>query len=156
MEFGFKARVPLANGRLDRTEVDLKLGNLLIEAKLTETDFQAKTIAIVNSYQNFAKVFDRRTLPRTGGKYLGYQLIRNVLAAHVHRCSFCLMSDARRPDLREAWYAIMRCVKPAELRVRCKIITWQELAEVLPCTLQEFLREKYGIGADPLTNDNFW
>ena len=34
-EFGYKARVPLRSGRLDRTEVDLKLGNVLIEAKLT-------------------------------------------------------------------------------------------------------------------------
>jgi hypothetical protein len=27
--FGFKARVPLANGELDRTDVDLRLGNQL-------------------------------------------------------------------------------------------------------------------------------
>jgi hypothetical protein len=40
----------------------------------------------------------------------------------------------------------MRCVRPADLRVRCKILTWQELAAVLPRALQEFLDEKYGIG----------
>ena len=60
------------------------------------------------------------------------------------------MADARRPDLREAWYAVMRCVKPADLRVRCKMITWQEVSEVLPCRLQDFLREKYGIGDQSL------
>src|SRR5581483_7910802 len=38
LQFGFKARVPLANGKFDRTEVDLRMGDLLIEAKLTETD----------------------------------------------------------------------------------------------------------------------
>jgi len=32
--FGFRARVPLANGRADRTEVDMKLGGLLVESKL--------------------------------------------------------------------------------------------------------------------------
>jgi len=39
--FGYKARVPLVNGRFDRTDVDLRLGNLLVEAKLTEGDFQS-------------------------------------------------------------------------------------------------------------------
>ena len=29
----------LANGKFDRTEVDLRLGNLLVEAKLTEGNF---------------------------------------------------------------------------------------------------------------------
>jgi len=39
-EFGYKARVPLLGGRTDRTEVDMKLGRLLVEAKLTESDFR--------------------------------------------------------------------------------------------------------------------
>ncbi|HMK22633.1 MAG TPA: hypothetical protein VK466_09880, partial [Terriglobales bacterium] len=34
-EFGFRARVPLGSGQGDRTEVDMRLGNLLVEAKLT-------------------------------------------------------------------------------------------------------------------------
>src|SRR5207302_6658499 len=38
--FGYKARVPLVNGKFDRTEIDLRLGGLLIEAKLTESGFQ--------------------------------------------------------------------------------------------------------------------
>ena len=38
--FGYRARVPLSNGRADRTEVDFRLGVPLIEAKLTENDFQ--------------------------------------------------------------------------------------------------------------------
>ena len=39
-QFGFRPRIPLRNGRTDRTEIDMKLGDLLVEAKLTETDFQ--------------------------------------------------------------------------------------------------------------------
>src|SRR5258708_40368135 len=35
-QFGVPARVPLANNRGDRTEVDMRLGKLLVEAKLTE------------------------------------------------------------------------------------------------------------------------
>lgn len=62
--FGWKARVPLANGRVDRTEVDMRWGNLLIEAKLTEGDFQCREIAITQSYRDFDTIFDRDLLPR--------------------------------------------------------------------------------------------
>ena len=44
-EFGWKARVPLKNGRFDRTEVDLRWGGLLVEAKLTEADFQRDALS---------------------------------------------------------------------------------------------------------------
>jgi hypothetical protein len=47
--------------------------------------------------------------------------------------------------LREAWFEVLAAVKPAELRVRLSVLTWQELAEYLPVELQEFLDWKYGI-----------
>ena len=146
-EFGVKARVPLTNGRFDRTEVDMRLGHLLVEAKLTESDFQRKDLAVLAAYRDFDAVFDRESLPRAGNSCLGYQLIRNVLAAHANRYSFCVMLDARRPDLREIWFTVMRCVTDYELRVRCQVLTWQELAATLPQKLQSFLNEKYGIVA---------
>jgi hypothetical protein len=144
-EFGLKARVPLKNGKFDRTEVDMRLGHLLVEAKLTEPNFQKKDVAFVNAYRDLARVFDCDALPRAGDSILGYQLIRNVLAAYANQCAFCVMLDARRPDLREAWYSVMRCVTDYELRVRCQMLTWQELAAALPGKLQSFLNEKYGI-----------
>jgi hypothetical protein len=157
-EFGFRARVPLLDGKFDRTEVDMRLGSLLVEAKLTEADFQSREREIVESYRDFAEVFDRKALPvwprstiRDRGskthatRYISYQLIRNVLAAKANNCAFCVLCDARRPDLLQAWYEIMRCVRPVELRVRCKALTWQELAAVLSRRLQLFLDEKYGI-----------
>jgi hypothetical protein len=81
------------------------------------------------------------------GGYLSYQLIRNVLAAHAAGCSFCVLHDERRPDLREEWFRVMAAVKNAEMRVRLKVLTWQELAALLPDDLQEFLDVKYGIVA---------
>jgi hypothetical protein len=217
--FGWKARVPLASGRSDRTEVDMRLGSLLVEAKLTEGDFQTKAAAVVEAYRDFDAVFERELLPRVelatkrrreatefpedysqdfveGGDeewlldegsekhasgagafahsegadgrrnaltnrprldrelssssdvevgYAGYQLIRNVLAAYAEGCSFCVVHDDRRPDLREAWFEVLAAVKPAELRVRLSVLTWQELAEYLPEALQGFLDWKYGI-----------
>lgn len=191
-EFGWRARVPLGNGRFDRTEVDMRWGGLLVEAKLTEADFQTRTAAVVEAYRDFDAVFDRELLPRmemrTARKrtavefaeeftqewegegdaelaqafqaeiverarqqepaepgYLGYQLIRNVLAAHAQGCSFCVVHDERRPELRDAWFRVIAAVKSAELRVRLKVLTWQELAAMLPEELQGFLDTKYGI-----------
>jgi hypothetical protein len=220
--FGWKARVPLAGGRSDRTEVDMRWGDLLVEAKLTEGDFQSRAAAVVEAYRDFDAVFDRELLPRVqlavrrrreaaefpedysqeiedateklialkghdfsraasvakstwalapegcfspipleiadsstsseyaaslAGEsgYASYQLIRNVLAAYAQRCSFCVVHDQRRPDLREAWFEVMAAVKSAEMRVRLKVLTWQELAAMLPEGLQEFLDLKYGI-----------
>ena len=144
-EFGHKARVPLLNNKFDRTEVDMRFGSLLVEAKLTENDFQSQESALVNRYRDLEAVFDVRSLPRSGSRYLCYQLIRNVLAAHASEASFCVIADARRPDLIEAWHTIMRCVRHAELRTRCKVLTWQELSKALPRKLQKFLEVKYGI-----------
>lgn len=147
-EFGWRARVPFAAGGADATEVDMRLGNLLAEAKLTESDFQTtRDPAQVERYRDFADVFERRRLPRAGRQYLSYQLIRNVLAAYVHDCSFCVLLDQRRPDLREAWFAVLQAVRPLELRLRCKVLSWQELAGTAPARLQAFLEEKYGIAA---------
>jgi hypothetical protein len=199
--FGWKARVPLANGRFDRTEVDMRFGSLLVEAKLTESDFQTREASIVEAYRDFDSVFDPELLPQVelvsarrrdavefpesysqefesvidttlpmaelreiqevsasnlaaeaynAGRasvqgYLGYQLIRNVLAAYATNSSFCVIHDERRPDLREAWFDVMGAVRSAEMRTRLKVVTWQELAAYLPEELQEFLDLKYGI-----------
>jgi hypothetical protein len=197
-EFGWKARVPLASGRFDRTEVDMRWGGLLVEAKLTETDFQMRAAKVVEGYRDFDAVFEREMLPRgelraarrrtavefaeeftqeweeAGAEpgieadeiarefqagivarareaepveagYAGYQLIRNVLAAFASGTSFCVVHDARRPDLREQWFEVMRAVKSAEMRTRCKVMTWQELAGLAGAGLREFLELKYGI-----------
>lgn len=144
-QFGYKARVPLLRGRSDQTEIDMKLGCLVVEAKLTEPDFQKKNRSVVESYRDLEMVFTVGELPRSGEQYFSYQLIRNVLAAHASELSFCVIADARRPDLIEAWHRIMRCVRHAELRTRCKVLTWQELSVALPGKLKAFLDVKYGI-----------
>ncbi len=145
--FGFKARVPFKPGLLDRTEVDLKIGNLLIEAKLTESDFQTADREVVRGYRDFKNTFDIKALPATKGRLLSYQLIRNVLAAYAMGCSFCVLLDERRPDLIDQWFRVMSSVKVPELRLRCKVLTWQELTFVLPTALQDWLESKYAITA---------
>jgi hypothetical protein len=143
--FGFSARVPLANGNVDRTEIDMKVGPLLVEAKLTESDFQTRAAERVNTYRDLNQVFCCPELPRVAERYGSYQLIRNVLAAHTRGLSFCVLLDSRRPDLLEAWYCVMKCVRIPDLRTQCKVLTWQELSQVLSSDVQEFLKLKYGI-----------
>jgi len=185
--FGVKAGVPLLNGRStrtnlkDRTEIDLQLGNLFVEAKLTESDFQTAAPRLIERYRDFETVFDLGRLPH---KLLyahaahppaedysqleepsstlplleptekpsrtvinGYQLIRNVLAAYAADASFCVLCDARRHDLIEIWYSVLSAVHRPTFAGRLKLLTWQELAAVLPEDLQQFLELKYGIGS---------
>src|SRR4051812_1258421 len=112
-EFGVKARVPLRCGKFDRTEVDMRVGDLLVEAKLTESDFQTKREELVERYRDLHEVFDVRMLPRSEKGVRGYQLIRNVLAAYATKQRFCVILDKRRPDLIEQWHVIQRAVKLA-------------------------------------------
>jgi hypothetical protein len=144
-EFGFKPRTPLQNGRFDNTEIDMRLDQLLVEAKLTESDFQSARPGLISRYRDIETVFDLSELPSRDGKYRGYQLIRGTLAAYATGSSFCVFCDSRRADLIEGWYAVMRAVRPIELRCRLKLLTWQELAVALPGDLQRFLADKYGI-----------
>jgi hypothetical protein len=144
-QFGFMPRIPLVSGAVERTEVDMKLGEVLFEAKLTEGDFQTQEARIVGQYRDLKAVFECRKLPRRGKNYASYQLLRKVLAAHALNLSFCVLLDARRQDLLEQWYRVMRCMRSTTLRTRCKVLTWQELAVCLPAALRKFLLVKYGI-----------
>lgn len=146
-QFGFHPLLALKKGHVDRTEIDMKVGGLLVESKLTETGFQPAREQLVTRYVDLEAVFDVEMLPFAYGRFASYQLVRGVLAAAFHACSFCVLCDARRPELIENWFQVMTAVRDAHLRSRLKIITWQELATTLPARLQEFLREKYGIEA---------
>jgi hypothetical protein len=113
----------LVTGTVERTEVDMKLDDVLFEAKLTEGDFQVQDARIVHQYRDLKEVFECRKLPRQGKRYVSYQLVRNVLAAHALDLSFCVLLDVRRQDLLEQWYRVMRCIRSATLRTRCKVLT---------------------------------
>ena len=144
-EFGFRPRIPLVSGRGDATEIDMKLGNLLVEAKLTETGFQSAPERLLHRYRDFEEIFDLDELPRIGDAFQGYQLIRGALGAYAGRCSFLLLCDGRRIDLIERWHEILRAVRSYTFRSCLKLLTWQEISATLPRRMQQFLDEKYGI-----------
>lgn len=140
--FGHRARVPLLRSRTDRTEIDMRLGDLFVEAKLTETDFQFAPLRRLEAYVGF----DRQLLDITSRGVRSYQLIRGVLAAYAQfSAHFCVLCDADRSDLIEAWYGIIRAVRSFQMQARLRLLTWQEVASTLPPLLRVFLAEKYGI-----------
>ena len=147
-EFGFRPAIPLRGGKTDRTEIDMRVADLLVEAKLTETGFQNAPARMIERYRDFDEVFDHDALVEPGHEVSCYQLIRGALAAYETGGSFCLLCDDRRPDLIEDWYSVMRAVRSCALRCRLKLLTWQELAVALPKGLQQFLALKYGINDD--------
>ena len=129
--------------RLPRTEIPTK--RWMRASEFPENASQELESLVVDP--NLYSAVDTSFRPPGEEGYASYQLIRNVLAAHATDSSFCVIHDERRPDLREAWFEVMAAVKSAELRVRLKVLTWQELAALLPGALQEFLDRKYGIVA---------
>ncbi len=151
--FGYRTHLPLRGGHVDRTELDMVLQEkdrlLLVEAKLSEGDFQVAPMALMERYAAFEQVFDTDQLPRTSSQHLrSYQLLRSVLAAHSLQASFAVMLDARRTDLLEDVFLVYRTVRSAHLRSRLHVITWQEIAACMPRTLRLFLEQKYGIVAN--------
>jgi hypothetical protein len=79
--FGINPRVPLrttrksrsklpselsgsANVLTDRTAIDLRLDNLFLEAKLTESNFQTAPPRLIERYRDLETVFDPDRLPR--------------------------------------------------------------------------------------------
>jgi hypothetical protein len=158
----------------DRTEIDLVLAGatttLFIEAKLTEADFQSAAPGLIARYRDLEIVFDPERLPRklisppplpenvdpddptvnlprrlARERIAGYQLIRNVLAAYAADARFTVLLDGRRRDLIDAWYGVLTAVHSLSFATRLRVVTWQDLAAVVPAGLREFLAVKYGI-----------
>lgn len=145
-EFGVPGQVPLgAEGAVDATEIDMRLGNVIVESKLTEVDFTSRPKAVLAGYRDFDSVFQVEHLPQTGDNYESYQLLRNILCATAYGYGFTLLCDGRRPDLIRAWWNTAHCVRDVELRSRLRLVLWQELAAEAPKPLGEFLRLKYGL-----------
>lgn len=145
VEFGVRSHAPLRRGLVNTTEIDMRVGDLLVEAKLTEADFQFAPMRLLERCAELDEVFDREQFEVTARRVRSYQLIRGVLAAHASGGRFCVLCDGRRQDLVEEWYGVMRSVRSVALRGRMGLVTWQEIAGAVPGPLRKFLAKKYGI-----------
>jgi hypothetical protein len=143
--FGFNPHIRLGDGSTDETEIDMRIGGLFFEAKLTEVDFTKRPKGHVLRYAALLAVFDVDRLPVAEDDFMGYQLIRNVLAADQHNAEFIVLLDQRRPDLLHQWWDVHAAITKPGLRSRCGFRTWQEVAAASPAALAEFLEGKYGL-----------
>ncbi len=144
-QFGVRAHLAMRSGEIDRTELDMCLGSLLLEAKLTESGFGCASRRRLLRYVDLEAVFRVEELPWRDERVNGYQLIRGVLAAYAAETRYVLICDGRRADLQETWFQVLRAVRSCDVRSRMALLSWQEIANHTPAVVQAFLREKYGI-----------
>ncbi|MEK6396623.1 MAG: hypothetical protein V4734_00925 [Terriglobus sp.] len=143
--FGVRVRTPLRGGYDDRTEMDMCVGDLMVEAKLSESDFQTARPDLLARYEAFEDIFEVNRLPRSRAQFRSYQLLRGIIAAHHSDQRFAVLIDTRRPDLQKQYFAVLAAIRYSHLRSRVMLVTWQEIAATLPSSLQQFLATKYGI-----------
>src|SRR5690554_1568146 len=101
IEFGWNP--VFANEKNYKTEIDMKIGNSIFEAKLIEKDFNQKKLKIVLAYSNIENIIDLKDL--TNNEIVSnYQLIRNLLTAEKYDYKFNLLIDGTRTDLIREFY----------------------------------------------------
>ncbi|MBZ5498899.1 MAG: hypothetical protein LAP85_21080 [Acidobacteriia bacterium] len=143
--FGYPPRIILSDESTDATEVDMVLGDTLVEAKLTERDFTSRPKAHLFRYDALRDVFDVEILPANEEHFHGYQLIRNVLAAAQHGKRLIVLMDSRRPDLLDQWWQVHAAISASSLRNRCGVRFWQQLAASAEPHHRDLLEQKYGV-----------
>lgn len=141
-EFGW---IPKIEESAPYTEVDMKLGSTIYEAKLTESDFTEKEMQkVLERYHGIEEIFDLDQL-KVGSKIKHYQLLRNIYAANKRNLNFVVLLDSRRIDLLQALFETMKAIKNPKLRYRIGFITWQEISRLVGKDVKEFLKLKYSI-----------
>lgn len=144
-EFGVRGEVHLLDGNVDATEIDMVLGDTIVEAKLTEQDFTVRSQQHVLRYAAFLDLFDDSRLLTPAGEYFGFQLIRNVLAAAQTNRRLVVLIDMRRPDLLQEWWRVYGAIRDPRVRARCFVRFWQELAAAAVPDHRKALNLKYGL-----------
>lgn len=125
-----------------KTEIDMKIGNNIFEAKLTEEDFTLKDLKIVLTYSNVEKIIDLKDLTKNDNVF-NYQLIRNILTAEKYDYKFNLLIDETRTDLIREFYKVKSAIKVKSLLDNFNFFTWQEIANAVGLELKEYVTEKY-------------
>jgi hypothetical protein len=126
------------------TEVDMKIGQHIFEAKLTENSFTKKNIDVVFRYPYFSDIF-RCDLVKIDqqNRVSGYQLMRNIITAYVHNFNFTVLLDESRKDLINEFLNVKSTIKDDDLKQRVHYITWQSVINTLDHDLLDFMTKKY-------------
>lgn len=126
------------------TEIDMRIGNIIFEAKLTEKDFTAKEFDNVKNYPN-NNCINLEKLKDIKGNITNYQLIRNLLV--LKWCTdvekFFLLIDESRTDLIREFYKVKSTIQCDNLTDKFRFLTWQEIGNKVGADLKTFLDVKY-------------
>lgn len=144
LEFGYRPIVKKDGEAQERTEIDMVLDDLYVEAKLTEESFTEKEKEEVEKYSRFSEIFDIQRLPQSDTHYRNYQIIRNILAARQKNKSHILLCDQRRGDLVRSYLDTVNCIKEPSDRKKCRVIFWQEIASLAGKDMKDWLWSRYG------------
>jgi hypothetical protein len=140
IEFGWNP--VFENEKKYKTEIDVKIGNSIFEAKLTENDFKSKKLNIVLRYVDVQSIIDLKSLTKDE-IVSNYQLIRNLVTAKKYGYKFHLLIDESRIDLRNEFDKVKKAIIDKSLANSIEIITWQQISTCVTDDLKKFLTEKY-------------
>lgn len=140
IEFGWNPF--FANETNTKTEIDMKIGNSIFEAKLTEKDFTQKVLKTVLTYSNIENIIDLQDLTNND-IVANYQLIRNLLTAEKYNYKFNLLIDESRTDLIREFYKVKSAIKIKSLLKDFNFLTWQEITNSVGLDLKNYITEKY-------------
>ncbi len=128
--FGIHPKVPLKHARkgrsklpselTDRTEIDLQLGTLFVEAKLTESDFQLAAPRLIERYRDLETVFDITRLPtKILSTPASHPPDRRLLPARKSSTEHPkLVTSARIPAFRQHRHQPHPALQPTRLPIR--------------------------------------
>lgn len=140
IEFGWNP--DFKNETKRKTEIDMKIGNSIFEAKLTESDFTQRELEIVLAYPKVKEIIEINSLTENN-VVSNYQLIRNLLTAEKYDFKFNLIIDETRTDLIREFYKVKRAIKEISLAESFNFFTWQEITNCVGLDLKNYMTEKY-------------
>ena len=123
-------------------DIILNNGEVYLWAILTESLTGAMTVSELEQQPSIKRFTDPHRLAVSGGIVRYADVLKMYLTARQNNARFVLIVDHRRQDLAKAYRRIMQAAKLAD--TGC-LLTWQEIAKVLPVEAQAFVQQKYGI-----------
>lgn len=140
IEFGWNPE--FENEKNRKSEIDMRIGDSIFEAKLTESDFTQKELQVVLTYSDVESTIDLQSLTNDN-IVSNYQLIRNLLAAKKHNYKFNVLIDETRTDLIREFYKVKCAIKIKSLADNFNFFTWQEIANCVGADLKNYITKKY-------------
>jgi hypothetical protein len=125
-------------------DIILNGGGVYVWAVLTESLTGAMTVSELEQHPSIQRFADLNRLAVSGGIVRYADVLKMYLTAQQNNARFVLIIDQRRQDLAKAYRKIMQAAKSSDIG---SLLTWQDLAKVLPGDAKAFVQQKYGIEA---------